>query len=162
MRIQDKTIYLHPYFLKEWQRYWYIFGWNDAEKKIRNYELDRIVSVKKASGYLFRPPEMNFNTYFDDIVGVTRIDNQPLQLYRIQVSKEIAPYWQNRPLHLSQTRVAETTEGVIFEFKLRWNYEWQNLILYYGRNVVVLEPIEFRNNIQQILKETLALYSERL
>jgi predicted DNA-binding transcriptional regulator YafY len=93
------------------------------------------------------------------VIGVTKYEEQKPQLYRIRVSNKIAPYWKNRKLHTSQTCGAENEKGVIFEFKLRYNREWRNLILYYGRNVEVLEPIEFRNHIQQILKETLGLYS---
>jgi predicted DNA-binding transcriptional regulator YafY len=158
-RVQGEKIYLHPYFLKESQRYWYLFGWNEQKQKIQNYELDRIVSVKAASGYIFRPTQINLNTYFDDIVGVTKFENEPLQLYRLRVSKKIAPYWRNRPLHTSQREGVEDEEGIVFEFKLRYNYEWRNLILYYGRNVEVLEPLKFKTIIQQILQETLALYA---
>jgi predicted DNA-binding transcriptional regulator YafY len=157
-RIQGEKVYFHPYFLKESQRYWYLFGLNQGTQTIQNYGLDRIVSVEAASGFVFRPALFPFKTYFDDVIGVTKFENHEPQLYRIRVSKTIAPYWRNRPLHASQTEVSETADHVFFKFKLRWNYEWQNLILYYGKNVEVLEPIEFRMSIQQILKESLALY----
>ncbi|MEY4937987.1 MAG: hypothetical protein RIS64_4346 [Bacteroidota bacterium] len=157
-RIQGKKVYFHPYFLKESQRYWYLFGLNQVTQTIQNYELDRIVSVKAASGFVFCPARFPFKTYFDDVIGVTKFGNYELQLYRIRVSKAIAPYWKSRKLHASQTWGEEAENGVIFEFKLRWNYEWQNLILHYGKNVEVLEPIAFRMSIQQILKDTLALY----
>jgi predicted DNA-binding transcriptional regulator YafY len=157
-RLQGEKVYLHPYFLKESQRYWYLFGWNEQNQKIENYELARIMSVKAASGYGFRPAQMDLSAYFDDIYGVTKFEKEEMQLYRLRVSKTIAPYWKTRCLHTSQKEVMEDEKGVIFEFKLRWNYEWQNLILHYGKNVEVLEPIGFRMSIQQILKESLALY----
>jgi predicted DNA-binding transcriptional regulator YafY len=159
-RLHGEKIYLHPYFLKESQRYWYLFGWNEQAKKIQNFELHRIVSIKAASGHVFRAAHMNLNTYFEDIYGVTRYEEHSVQLYRIRVSKTIAPYWKTRNLHTSQREVIEDEKGVIFEFKLRWNREWRNLILHYGKNVEVLEPIEFRMSIQQILKESLALYEK--
>jgi predicted DNA-binding transcriptional regulator YafY len=159
-RIPHKKIYLHPYFLKESQRYWYLFGWNETAKAIQNFELDRIKSVKEASGHLFRPHQLNLNTYFDDIMGVTKFEDKELQLYRIRVSKIIAPYWKTRRLHISQKEVMEDEKGIIFEFKLRYNYEWRNLILHYGKNVEILEPFDFRQEIQQILIETLSLYTD--
>jgi predicted DNA-binding transcriptional regulator YafY len=67
-------------------------------------------------------------------------------------------YWEHRPLHHSQKCMEETEDYSIFELQLRWNYEWQNLILNYGKNIEILEPSAFRQQIQQILQESLNRY----
>jgi predicted DNA-binding transcriptional regulator YafY len=153
-------IQVHPYFLKEYERYWHLFAWNDEKQCIENYPLDRIQHIKVATGVVFRKPTIEPSTYFEDIIGVTRFENSGVETYRIWVNPIIAAYWRNRKLHASQVEKENVNNGFVFEFKLRWNFEWQNKILYYGKNVEVLEPIKFRNDIQTILKQALTLYEE--
>lgn len=151
---------VHPYFLKEYERYWHLFGWNEQKQQLENYPLDRIKKINVASGILYRKLDANIqlNTFFNDLIGVTRLTGVDVEKYRIWANQTIAPYWRNRPLHRSQVEKEPWNDGVIFEFELRWNYEWQNKILYYGMNVMVLEPKLFRNKIQNVLKKALALY----
>jgi predicted DNA-binding transcriptional regulator YafY len=156
----DFHVILHPYFLKEYQRYWHLFGMNEATKTVQNFALDRIKKVEIVKNTLFQKPKVEPSTYFDPIMGVTRFETSPLETYVIRTNATIARYWKNRNLHASQTIKSELEKDTIFEFKLRWNFEWQNTILYYGKNVEVLAPIAFRKSIQTILKEALALYDE--
>jgi predicted DNA-binding transcriptional regulator YafY len=154
----DFKVVLHPYFLKEYQRYWHLFGWNEATKTVQNYALDRVTKVEIVPNAFFKKPLVEPANYFDDIIGVTRFEQSPLETYVIRAHKDIARYWKNRKLHASQKVTAELENHTIFEFKLRWNFEWQNLILYYGKHVTVLEPMKFRQEIQTILKEALGSY----
>jgi predicted DNA-binding transcriptional regulator YafY len=153
-------IYLHPYFLKEYERYWHLFGLNDTTKTIQNFPIDRIQNVSIPNGRLFVNPKVDTTNYFEHMIGVTGYDNSQIEVYKIRVHSAIAGHWKNRPLHGSQIPIQEEAKHTIFEFKLRWNYEWQNKILHYGKNVEVLEPIAFRKSIQTILKEALSLYDE--
>lgn len=151
-------IVVHPYFLKESKNLWYIFGFNHLKKKVENYALDRIKHIEKAPHYFFKPNEtIDSHTYFNDIVGVTKFDEQTLENFVIRANPIIAPYWVNRPLHATQRLLEETPQYSLFSFDLRWNYEWQNLILSYGANVEVQQPFWFRERLKEIYQ---ALYEK--
>jgi predicted DNA-binding transcriptional regulator YafY len=136
-----------------------VFGYNQAKKQIENYALDRIQNIEKASHFFFKPNDViDIPTYFDDIVGVTKYAEQPLDIFIIKVNLIIAPYWVNRPLHASQRLIEQTPQYYLFSFDLRWNYEWQSLILSYGANVEVIQPLWLRENIKNIYLDVCALY----
>jgi predicted DNA-binding transcriptional regulator YafY len=160
-------IHIHPYFLKESKNLWYVFGLNHAKNRIENYALDRIQGIEKAPHFFFKPNEtLDSRSYFDDIVGVTKYDEQPLEVFVVKVNAIIAPYWMNRPLHASQKLIEQTPSDAFgttpqyfwFSFDLRWNYEWQSLLLSYGANVEVLEPLWFRDNLRRIFRDARAMY----
>ena len=152
-------IIFHPYFLKGSKNLWYVFGYNQTKKCIENYALDRIQSVEKATNIFFKPNNsFNSATYFNNIVGVTRFNDQTLDTFLIRVNGIIAPYWHNRPLHQSQECVEQTPQYSVFSFQLFWNYEWQSLILSYGAHVEVLSPEWFRGEVKTIFEQALGLY----
>lgn len=82
---QKKVI--HPYFVRQYNNRWFVFGWNEEAARERrpasgilNLPLDRISEVKIIP---YRYKELtvddikNFKeSYFGDIVGVTRIDSE--------------------------------------------------------------------------------------
>lgn len=156
--VQVELIF-HPYFLKESKNLWYIFGCNHQSHKIENYALDRISHIEHLPTIFYKPHDkIEPSRYFDDIIGVTLFPDKALETFIIKVNNIMAPYWLNRPLHHSQTVLEQTPQYVLFSFQLRWNYEWQNLILSYGFHVEVLEPLHFRESIQDILKQALKHY----
>jgi predicted DNA-binding transcriptional regulator YafY len=150
--------HLHPYVVKRAQQYWYLVGWHHEANQMGTYAIDRIKDVQTASGILFRRNDEDFKTYYDEVIGATKLLEKPVQTYRVKVYKPMVGYWAHRPLHHSQKCIEEAEDYSIFELQLRWNYEWQNLILNCGENVAVLEPLEFRQQIQQILQKSLNRY----
>lgn len=79
---------LHPYFVRQYNNRWFLFGWNEQaaqEKKpasgILNLPLDRIDNIKPVP-ILYREVSLQEikdfkEDYFGDIVGVTRLDTEP-------------------------------------------------------------------------------------
>lgn len=155
----EAEIYFHPYFLKESKNLWYIFGLNHAKNKIENYALDRIQVVETASNIFFKPNKsIDSATYFDDIIGVTQFSDKDVETFLIKANNIMAPYCINRPLHTSQTIIEQTPQYTLFSYTLRWNYEWQNLILSYGAHLEVLQPQWFRESIGDIYKQAASIY----
>ncbi len=163
-------IVVHPYFLKESKKSWHLFGFNQTKNKIENYALDRIQHVEVMPNVFFKPnTQINPQDYFKDIVGVTKFEEHPCVTYLIRVNSVIAPHWLHRPLHTSQKLLEQTPPDSIgscdkysvFSFDLRWNYEWQNLILSYSAHVEVLQPLWFREAIKEILSEACLAYNLR-
>ena len=62
------------------------------------------------------------------------------------------------PLHSSQQILKETPEITIFEFLLYPTYDFMQEILSYGKEVTVLEPKKFAEEIKSQLENSLSNY----
>lgn len=84
---KPKKMVIHPYFVRQYNNRWFLFGWNEKasiERKpasgILNLPLDRIEDVK-ITHVTYREVTVDDvrvfkEEYFADIVGVTRLDNE--------------------------------------------------------------------------------------
>ena len=65
---------IHPYHLRQYNRRWFIFGLVEERGEILNYALDRITNLEHLSK-TYIENNINFDEYFDDIVGVSNYKN---------------------------------------------------------------------------------------
>jgi predicted DNA-binding transcriptional regulator YafY len=143
---------LHPYYLKQYNNRWFVFGYNVSEAKIFKKALDRIESIKELKTE-FINSEINFEEYFEDAIGVTLKDDQKPQKVKIRVSKDLWPYIKTKPIHESQSsgnkENLNTLENGYIDITLNvvLNYELESKILERGEGFEVLEPIELRNSL---------------
>lgn len=93
---------IHPYYLKQYNKRWFLFGLNNSDKLLYNLPLDRIKSIKPESTKYIKNTSTNFKEYFDDIIGVSFQTNSNLIKINLQLSNDIAPYILTKPLHGSQ------------------------------------------------------------
>lgn len=84
-----RKMVIHPYFVRQYNNRWFLFGWNEKaaqENKpasgILNLPLDRIDDVKVVHSAYREVSVQDVHDfkeeYFGDIVGVTRVDTEPL------------------------------------------------------------------------------------
>ena len=140
-------ITFHPYYLKQYNNRWFVFGLN-PEKKIDswNLALDRIVSLKETS-IEYKPSDIDWEAHFYDIVGVTRPQEGKLQEIVLRFSPEAAPYVATKPLHPSQRKL----DPINFETKIEVipTKELERLILSFGDEVTVVSPQELKNRLEE-------------
>ena len=67
-------------------------------------------------------------------------------------------YFITQPLHASQRIVERDEESVLFEIKVRINYELINEILSFGKDIKVLSPLSLVTKIKDIVKGQRKLY----
>src|SRR5690606_11596058 len=72
-------ITLHPYLLKQYNGRWFLFGFNEALNAVSNLALDRILEAIETSKS-FLAEDLNFDEYFEDVVGVTVKDQSPVKV----------------------------------------------------------------------------------
>lgn len=136
------TFEIHPYHLKQSSNRWYLFGWNTEADLLYNLPLDRIIDFE-AKNTPFRPCDVDFTEYFEDIVGVTNIHDAPVHQVVIEAKDQsVLPYIVSKPMHGSQ-RVKENK--IFLEVKI--NYELKALIRSFGNKLEVLEPAELREGL---------------
>ncbi|HQV99413.1 MAG TPA: WYL domain-containing protein, partial [Bacteroidia bacterium] len=101
------------------------------------------------------------NTYFENVLGVSKMPNQKPQMIVMKIIKEHAPYIITKPVHPSQKILREDPDGTIFSIEVIWNFELEREILGFGEQVIVLSPRRLSGKIQARMKHTLSKYSKK-
>lgn len=154
---QAQTIVFYPYLLKEYRNRWFLLGANRKGKAIMILALDRIESFKEL-GEKYHIAEFELNSYFNDVIGVSKMPSQKPQMIVMKIVKEHAPYILTKPLHPSQKVLKEEEDGTIFSIEVIWNFELEREILGFGEQLKVLSPRRLSGKIQARMKNTLARY----
>ena len=148
--LNEYDVVLHPYYLKQYNNRWFCFGLNNESKLITNLALDRILTIKEIKLKYVKNLEIDFNEYFEDVIGVTV--KGEVQKVVLKVSKDLWPYINSKPLHGTQKVKLIETNFVIISVELKLNYELQSLLLSHGEKIEVLEPEILKNEILERVK----------
>jgi predicted DNA-binding transcriptional regulator YafY len=150
---------IHPYYLKQFNNRWFLFGYNDDFWDISNLAIDRIKSIKELRKPFNENKSINFEEYFEDVVGVTINKDKPSQKITFNASSTISQYIQSKPIHGSQKKISTLEDGsVVFELNVQINYELIALLFSYVDNITILSPDELRLIFKEKLKKTLQNY----
>lgn len=147
---------LHPYFLKQYNNRWFLFGKNGDAKSITTIALDRIESIQLVSEVYLPNMEINFEEYLDDVVGVSVPTDGIVEKVILKIDAESWPYIKTKPIHGSQKIKEQTSKYTIIELQVIPNYELETLIFSYAENIEVVGPETLRKKISErafLLKE---------
>ena len=148
-QVTPQSIVFHPYYLKQYNNRWYVFGQNDVSKYIMNLALDRITTIQDSNINFIPNKSIDFNEYFEDIIGVTLNNEGAIQNIILQVSNLLFPYIQTKPIHGSQKVKEQGLTHTLVSLNLIPNYELESLILSYGEGMEVLHPKSLRDKIKR-------------
>lgn len=140
---------IHPYYLKEYNNRWFLLGLNDMNGSIYNIALDRIDDIEQVKKE-YIPTKINFEKYFDDVVGVTVL-NKPKEKIRLRFSEHRFPYVMTKALHKSQ-KIIDVNERII-EIDVIPNNELEALILSFGKDVTVISPVSYKKRLSDIIQQ---------
>ena len=154
----EENITLHPYYVKQYNGRWFLFGLNQERNQISNLALDRIISINIAEEIKFIPNTMvDFEQYFVDIIGVTVPKDDVLkERIILQFSKNRFPYVISKPIHHSQEIISE--EECKISIDVRPNHELITLLLSFGPDMEILSPETLRCTISTKIKNNLKKY----
>lgn len=144
------TYVLSPYHLKQYNKRWFLFGKSPNFETLTNIALDRILSIKETAK-VFQECTIDFNEYFEDIVGVT-IPDAKVETIKIKIAESLVPYIKTKPLHPSQIYKLENQKHFIM-LKVIPNYELESLLLSYGESLHIVEPISFVERIKSRIEK---------
>ena len=147
---QEESVELefHPYHLKQYNNRWFVFGIVTGNTNITNLPLDRIFSVYESNNKYVPNNSIDFDEYFEDVIGVSVPNNGVPQKVMLKIDSELWPYIKTKPLHGSQKVKQETDEFTIIQLEVHLNYELESLILSRGEAIEVMEPAELREKIK--------------
>jgi predicted DNA-binding transcriptional regulator YafY len=162
-----KRVVLHPYLLKEYNRRWFVIGAADSDGKILNFSLDRIDKVVPQPSLTYNACPDDLAERFEDIIGVTFVEESPVYKIIFWASDSAKDYIKTKPIHESQRNIQDNlhdeypglTGGTFFRIDCKKNYELIRELSSFGKELVVLYPIEICNEITLRLERMLEAYN---
>lgn len=144
---------LHPYFIKQYNGRWFVFGYckDGSYEGIINLALDRIQSIEKAACKFVENEEVDFDEYFSDIIGVTLPREGEIEDIVLRFTPNRLPYVLSKPMHESQRHTEE--DGDCIRLRLIPNKEFYQKVLSFGKDVEVVAPQSVRDEIKKIITE---------
>lgn len=166
----DLTADLHPYFLKEYNRRWYVFGELVDEEMMICFALDRMNGFEPLTTMQYKEFEGDIDEWFEDIIGVTRYPGKPVEHIVFWVSDKSKSYVVTKPIHESQkmykgekeaamrSRYPMLEGGMFFSIDCMENYELYSVMLSFGAELVVLEPVAVREELRRRVEKMMEVY----
>ena len=148
---------VHPYRVKYFHGRWYLLAWNTHGEHLSTFGMDRIVSLKRCEGVGFREPDSLVDTYFDDMVGVTRRPDDVKEEVTLRVKNHLVPYLRSRKIHPSQQFRPLDDEYTEVRLYLIINVELVQELLQYAGEMVVVEPVSLRETLKKRFREALEI-----
>ncbi len=136
----QRQIYF-PYLLKEYRNRWFLICKPKSQNHLITLALDRIENFEiLEKEHFVSYDKVDFDTYFNDVIGVTKTLRDQSQNVVFTIDKANAPYVKTKPFHSSQEIISEDENGTTFSIQVVLNFELEREILGFGENIKVLEP----------------------
>lgn len=158
---------VHPCFLQEYNNRWFLVAGCEHKEygsSTSIYGLDRILGDPKVLDKAFLPsPEVDAETYFKDIIGMTFPKDRSLYEVVLAFQEKRVQYVKTKPLHPSQKILfKQDTHYQEGEFRIQLhlmiNRELLREIISFREDVRVISPPELIEKIKSSLKTTLEQY----
>ena len=145
-----------PYALKLFHQRWYLLALND-EDQMRIYALDRMTMVQLTDEPFEMPADFSPQAYFSEYFGVLTND-KPMAHVIVRAHKWMPNYLRTLPLHHSQRELASTPDYTDFSFDIRPTSDFLGELLRHSEGIEVLEPLDLREKMRQMIVGTLKRY----
>lgn len=152
-----RQITVYPYYIKQYNGRWFLFGMNGTKNRIESYALDRIEEYRLSDKPFIKNESVDFSTYFDDVIGVSVPYDDKIVTEEIvlRFSPKRFPYVVSKPIHHTQKIL---NEPYTISIKVRPNRELSQQIFSFIPDIEVVAPERFRNEIRCKIQENLKKY----
>lgn len=142
---------VHPYLLKQYHSRWYLIGLHDYHKEIITFCLDRFSSEPKVADIPYEDIGFDTREHFKSVIGIITSTEKPKKVI-LKLTQRQGWYVITQPIHPSQ-KVIEKKDHFIVELKIIPTYELTMLIMGWGPNVEVIQPLSLKKEIFKLHKE---------
>ena len=154
-----KDYWVHPYYLKSFNNRWFLFGYHpDTEHYNWTLALDRILSIRETGEAYRENDRIDWDEYFEDIVGVTKIAGSSVEEVVLHFLGKTGRYVETKPIHGSQKSKWLDAETLEVQLQLILNNELEGLLLSYAERVKVVRPQHLADTIRDRLLSAAARY----
>ncbi len=147
-----------PLLLKEYRNRWYVLTYSPEKEKIITFGLDRISNFVVLNEYLKSKIQFNSKNYFKYAIGITSYEGEP-ETIEFKIDKVGAKYIESQPLHHTQKLLKEGKNKNTYQLKVYLSEELRRLILSYGKQIEVVQPANFREEIKNEIQRLNEIYS---
>lgn len=150
---------IHPYYLKQYNNRWFLFGYNPEHKKYDwNLPLDRITDINEVHETYKPNTEIDWEEYFEDMIGVSKPENAVPEIIKLHFYGKTGRYIESKPIAGCQIHRWLNSDTLEVDLNLIINYELERFILSYAENVKVIYPDSLIDRIKSRIKLGLSLY----
>ena len=155
-KLQQYEVY--PLALKEFRHRWYLLCQTAETLKFYSFALDRIEELeikqkKSPSKGLLNPEKI-----YESVYGISNpLEQEPI-FVQIKVNRTYSEFMKSIPWHNSQKILEEFEHETIFEFYIKPNFEFRQLILMQGNDVTVLSPLSLKESIKETIQSMSDMY----
>ena len=152
-------IFFSAYILKQFNNRWFAVGFREGADNIMTLALDRILSIDFDLEKSFLKKKFNPDTYYENTIGVTVLNDKSLINIEMRVDRTNAPYIMTKPFHPSQEMIDEYPDGaILIKLRVHHNLELERMILGFGNAITVLKPKRLRKQIRRKLESAVKNY----
>lgn len=161
---------LHPRLLKQYRGRWFLFGITIDTKEVMCYSLDQIESIR-ALPDKFDLSGIDWNDYFDDMIGVSKDKDAEPQEIIFWASDDECAYLEGKPIHSSQKKLGKSRSdelrrkyrileknGKFFSIKCIDNFELRRELASKFGERIVLEPETIKKEIAESVEKMTTRY----
>ena len=160
-KTEEETFIIEPYFLKEFKRRWYLYGYKGDADGPHMMALDRMIDVDIIPEEFSMPEEFMAEDYFRGIYGARIYPNMKREMVKLKVYGAQAQYFRSLPLHSSQKEIEENDKYSVFTYFLTPDYDFKQDVLSFGDKVEVLEPKELREFFSNYVSKLNIIYGNK-
>jgi len=157
--IEPYTFTFHPYYLKQYNNRWFLFGLHEETMKPDwNVAIDRIIAIETSNTKFIPNTTIDWQDYFSDMIGVSKPIDSEVEEIILHFNKNTGKYMENKPIHETQKHKWINEETLEVKIKVMPNYELERLILSNGESVEVIKPEYLREKIKNNIEKNRSLY----
>jgi len=153
---ENRTV--HPLALKEFKYRWYLVARDEYDKRVKIYALDRMAAFEISKVHF--PEELNFNIHkmLQHCFGIIIPDNEKPQKTVLSFEPFQGKYIKSLPLHETQKILIDNDNELRISLNIYLTHDFKMEILSYGKEVKVVEPQWFAEEIQENYRGALGKY----
>lgn len=153
------TMFLEPYFVKLYERRWYVIGRNVVKDEIRTYALDRMEYAEILPDTFKMPKKFDPEEYFADCYGITRLPGAEPMDVKLKVAAGQVRYLRSLPLHATQKEIETYPDYSLFTLRVLPTFDFLQALMYLREFTEVLEPLALREQMAEIVGKMAETYS---
>lgn len=152
------TMFLEPYFVKLYERRWYVIGKNVEKKEVRTYALDRVEYAEVLNDRFKMPKNFNPEAYFAECYGITRIPGMKPMNVKLKVAASQVRYLRSLPLHATQKEIESYLDYSLFTLRVLPTFDFLQALMNLREFTEVVEPTELREMVTDIVGKMARTY----
>jgi predicted DNA-binding transcriptional regulator YafY len=160
--IDSVTFEFHPHILKQYNRRWFVFGYNKTKARwVHSIPLDeRLIDFKLIEDAQYLETDKDWTSHFRTMVGVVRYPNSVIQKVELRFYNGREAYFKTKPFQPDYEEFFEEEKQDRVWFETIINNELVQQLLSFGKDVEVIEPEQLKEEMRVHSNAMMQLYNK--